>query len=509
LCTFKMRPRIVFLVFLFLCLLLHVPPDLQADEKKARPGRDALLSDPWLNEEAAAVLYRPLGIGKADLGPDTRAVRVLVHYGRSEFFVANGKPYGIEYEAFNEYEKFLNRHGQKKSPKITVAFIPVRLEELIPSLLEGKGDIAAGLLTVTEERKAVVAFTDPYIQQVKEVLVSYAGAERPRDLAGLSGRKIHVLRGSSFSQHLQALNRQWEKSGRQPVQIVEMPASTNADDLLEMVNAGIFQYTVVDDFVAELWSKALPDICMTPEVVLHEGGQIAWAVRPDNPELLKNLNSFIQYGRGHLKPKIQEVWRKYFKDTKLIKNPLSQEGRGLVKQVSPHFKEASAKNKFDWLMMLAQGYQESELNQGLISPRGSVGIMKLLPGTAHELGFNNIRNIGNNISAGVAYLGFIRQNYFNEPAIPPDARVDFALAAYNAGPNRIQTLRQEARKRGLNPNLWFNNVERVALDKIGEEPVRYVANINKYYLAYRMSHFLDDLKAEDLSGLDKGGKEAR
>jgi membrane-bound lytic murein transglycosylase MltF len=142
-------------------------------------------------------------------------------------------------------------------------------------------------------------------------------------------------------------------------------------------------------------------------------------------------------------------------------------------------------------MVMAQGYQESELNQNRKSPRGALGVMQLLPSTAKSVGFSDIRTARNNIAAGVAYLDWIRKNYFNEPDIPAEARVDFSLAAYNAGPLRIQSLRHEAKKRGLNPNLWFNNVERVALDKIGEEPVRYVSNINRYYIAYRMSHEIE------------------
>jgi membrane-bound lytic murein transglycosylase MltF len=192
--------------------------------------------------------------------------------------------------------------------------------------------------------------------------------------------------------------------------------------------------------------------------------------------------------------------KRYFKDTKLIKNPLAQDVFGRVRELAPHFREAGSKNKFDWLMMMAQGYQESELNQSVRSPRGAVGIMQLLPGTARDVGFREISSARSNIAAGVSCMNFIRQEYFNEADISAEARVDFALAAYNSGPARIQFLRHIAKRRGLNPNIWFDNVERVALDKIGEEPVRYAANINRYYVAYRLSHQLDRHKAGPLAG---------
>ena len=485
-----MRVRLILAV----CLLLLAPLALIASDQDPASGNAADVSEPGMDEETMAVLYRPVQTSFSDLTPATRTIRVLVHYGRTEFFVSNGKPCGIEYEAFAEYEKFLNKKRSRHSPKIGINFIPVRFEDLIPFLLEGKGDIAAGLLTVTEERKQKVAFTAPYVKDVNEVFVSYSGASELKNLHDLSGKSVYVLKGSSFAHHLKLLNQEFAASDRPPVRIVEMPPSANVDDILEMVNAGMFDLTAADNFMADLWARVLPDIRVAHSVSLHKGGDIAWAVRPGNPEMLKSLNSFIEYGKQHLKHKIAVEWSRYFEDTKLIKNPLSQEVSGRVKTLSPHFKEAGSHHKLDWLLMMAQGYQESELNQTVRSPRGALGIMQLLPQTAKSIGYSDITTARKNIAAGVAYLNYIRQNYFHEPEIPPDARVDFALAAYNAGPARVQSFRQEAKRRGLNPNLWFHNVERIALDKTGQETVRYVANINKYYIAYRMSHHLDETR---------------
>lgn len=207
------------------------------------------------------------------------------------------------------------------------------------------------------------------------------------------------------------------------------------------------------------------------------------------------MNDFIEYAHRHLYGQVREAWRRYFQETRFVKNPLEIDATGKFKTLSPHFREASARNKIDWLMMMAQGFQESGLNQTLKSPRGAVGVMQLLPQTARSIGYKNINQAKNNIAAGVAYLNYIRNNWFNDADITPDARVDFALASYNAGPTRIQSMRQEAKRRGLDPNLWFGNVELVALDKIGEEPVRYVANINKYYIAYRLAQQITEEKA--------------
>ena len=482
------------LAFFFCVLLPAAPASPAGDAVQPHDGASASrpsAHDPAGGEEATAVLYRPVLKRTSDLGPGTRNIRVLVHYGRTEFFVANGRPFGFECEAFTAYEKFLNKSRRRKKPKIGITFIPVRFEELIPFLLEGKGDVAAGFITATAERRQKVAFTEPYIDNVSEVLVANAAVEAPKSLNELSGRKVHVLRGSSFAQHLRDLNGRLEAAGLKPVEVVEMPASANADDILEMVNAGILELTFVDDFIARLWEQVLPQIKVVREVTLSEGGDIAWAVRPANVELLKSLNAFIDYAAKNLRRTTAEVMRRYFKDTKFIENPLTNELTGRARQLGPIFKEAGEKRKLDWLMMMAQGYQESQLDQRRRSKKGAIGIMQLLPTTGRSMGYRDITNARNNIAAGVAYIDWIRTNYFNTDDIPQDARVDFSLAAYNAGPMRIQAMRQEAKRRGLNPSLWFDHVEHVVLDKIGEETVRYVANVNRYYIAYRMSHEID------------------
>jgi membrane-bound lytic murein transglycosylase MltF len=465
----------------------------ETDEHATEPDRPD-------DEDCARVLYRPVTRDTSDLSAATRMIRVLVHYSRSEFFVANGRPAGFEHTALMEFEKFLNHSRGKKAPKVSLTFIPVHFKDLIPYLIEGKGDIAAGFLTVTGERAAKVAFTKAYLRDVSEVLVGHAGSTLPESLEDLSGRTVHAMRGSSFVEHLGVLNDRFMAAGRPQVNVVEMPPSATDDDILEMVNAGIFSLTAVDGFIAELWSQVLPDIRVLHTIGLNRGGNIAWAVRKDNPEFLKKLDAFVERNGLRLRAAGAAAMKRHFKDAKLLANPLSQEAFGLVKELSPHFREASAKSKLDWLMMMAQGFQESGLNQNLRSPRGAVGIMQVLPETAKSIGFRDITKVRQNIAAGVAYLDFIRRTYFNDPGIPPDARVDFALAAYNAGPNRIQALRQTARTRGLDPNLWFNNVERVALDRVGEEPVRYVANVNRYYIAYRMAHHLDEERRELRSG---------
>src|SRR6185503_13115387 len=197
-------------------------------------------------EDASAVIHRMTHPHKEDIGTKTRAIRVLVHYSRTKFFVANGVARGFEHDLMREFEVHYNKGRKRREARIPVIYVPVRFEELIPRLLEGHGDVAAGLMTVTDARAKRVKFTLPYIRNVSEVVVAHASAPPLKDLKDLSGRKVHVLRGSSFVERLKALNRArgfFERS----IEIVELPASAGTEDILEMVNAGIFQYTVADD----------------------------------------------------------------------------------------------------------------------------------------------------------------------------------------------------------------------------------------------------------------------
>lgn len=441
--------------------------------------------------QVEAVIYRTTEKDTSDLGPQKRAIRVLVHYSQTKFFVASGVPRGFEHDFMKEFERFYNKHRKRGQIRIPVIYIPVAFDQLLPMLREGRGDVAAGLLTITEARKRRVQFTLPYIHDVSEVVVSHAGAPPIKTIEDLGGRKVHVLRGSSFAEHLRALNRRLWRSAKRRVKIVEMPSGTTTEDLLEMVNAGMFSFAMADDYMAKLWAEVLPDLRVL-DVRLSEGNEIAWAVRFNNPKLLQALNDFIKKNGERVSREAAELHRRYFRDVTFLKNNLDPDVLGRKKHLAPYFKQASQEHGFDWLFLLAQGFQESGLNQSVRSAAGAVGIMQLLPSTGKAMGYPDIRNSAQaNIAAGAKYMRFLIDRYFSERDIPEVARFDFALAAYNAGPTRIDYLRRLAAREGLDPNRWFNNVERVALEKVGRQPVQYVSNIHRYYTAYRLTEEME------------------
>jgi membrane-bound lytic murein transglycosylase MltF len=425
-----------------------------------------------------------------------KLIRVLVSYSKTNFFFSGGKPRGFEYELLNEYGKYLNKSQKNIQKQTKMIFLPVPFDKLLPALQDGRGDIAAAGLTITPEREKQVAFTNPYIPDVREVVVVNRKVKDINTINDLSGRKVYVRRGSSYVTHLKVLNKQLVQLKRPPCTVVESDPYLVIEDILELVNARVFSITVADQHIAEAWSEVLPDIVVRKDLKVNAGGKIAWAVRKGNPELLSHLTTFIKkHKKGSHLGNI--LFKRYYQNSKWIKNPIIKRERKKLDNLISLFRKYASRYEFDWIAIAAQAYQESELDHNKRSPQGAIGIMQMLPSTASDESVNisDIHLLENNIHAGVKYLHFLRERYFNSPEIEPAARVNFSWAAYNAGPAKINKLRNIAQKRGFDPNKWFFNVEQIAAEIIGRETVTYVANINKYYVAYRL-YFEKNLQRE-------------
>ncbi|MEN8132301.1 MAG: transporter substrate-binding domain-containing protein [Pseudomonadota bacterium] len=471
---FQTNRRIgIFLLFSIsiVCAILHA----YADEKDFSAQQDLLGNSIRLPPDVSDPIEN-----------NKRIIRVLVSYNDTDYFVVNGKQRGLEYELMTTFEKFLNKGSVSAEKRRGLVFISVPFDQLIPGLLEGKGDIAAAGLTVTEERKKHVAFSNPYRSQIKEIVVKSKHAPPLSTIEDLSGKWVYVVSGSSYTTHLKALNEKLSNKGMARVKIIEMDPNLEAEDILQMVNAGVYTYTVVDNHIAELWSQMLSNIQPQDHIAINQGGEIAWAVRKYNPQLLKELNGFVdKHKQGTLLGNI--LFKRYYENTHWIENPLSKESRSKNIRYMPLFKKYGKKYKIDWKLLAALAFQESGMNPKKKSSAGAVGIMQIKPSTAagKNVSIKNVtNNIENNIHAGTKYLDFLHRRYFSDPDIPHKSQMEFTLAAYNAGPARIRSLRNKAKEAGLNPNLWFFNVEHIARKEIGSETVTYVANIYKYYIAF-------------------------
>jgi len=414
-----------------------------------------------------------------------RMMRVLVPYSKTLYFVDKGQPRGIAYDAFKLFEDDLNKKKKKGELPFHVVFIPTRRGDLMQALTDGRGDVAMGYLTITEERRAQVDFTNHTVRDVSEIVVTGPGAPPLKSKEDLSGREVYVRKDSSYYDSVEELNAELKKAGNPPVRIREAPDNLEAEDVLEMVNAGLVPATVVDDFRARFWKQVLPRIDLHEGAALRSGGEMGWMIRKNSPQLKKELNAALaRYPEGSSMR--NQLLARYLKNTKWVKNATSKEDRARFENIVQLFKKYCDQYDMDTLLMAAQGYQESRLDQNAKSQVGAVGVMQVMPATGKELQVGDIHQIEPNIHAGVKYVRFMMDRYYaNEPMSPLNKGL-FTFASYNAGPGRIAQLRRIAKQRGLDPNIWFGNVEQIASEKIGRETVTYVSNIYKYYLAYQL-----------------------
>ena len=457
-------------------------------ETKEKP-KETLLSLDDLLPEQFGDLIAPW-FGDLDGMAERRVIRVMVVSGGPQFFYYDGKPRGMVAELLQLLQQELNvaldRH---RLDQVEIVPMPVSRDRLIAALVSGQADLVAADLTITAGRSDLVDFSVPFARNIDEVVVFAPDeGDNVASVDDLAGRSVYVRKSSSYFEHLTELNEDLISRGLTPIQIDAANELLRSQDILEMVNAGLIAATVVDSYKASSWSKIFSALQVRDDLVVHAGGEIAWAFRKDSPQLAAIANDFARNHRqGTLIGNV--LINRYMENLDWVRNSTSEGGVERLRPLLEHFNASAAENEIDPLMLAAQAYQESELDHDRESPVGAVGIMQIKPSTAADrnVGIQDISEPSDNIEAGARYMRFLMDRYFADPEMGELQRWLFALAAYNAGPARIQRLRRQAALEGYDPNLWLDNVELIAARKIGRETVRYVRNIFKYYVAYRLA----------------------
>ena len=420
---------------------------------------------------------------------ERRTIRVYAPYSRSLYFIDKGRERGLGAELVRDFERWVNQKYAKQLGKrpLTVYIVAATRDKLLTDLTDGYADIAIGNLTVTDERLKVVDFVAPDEKIVNiEILVTGPASPAIASLDELSGKTVHVRKASSYYASLTALNDRLRKAGKADVNLVLVPDALEDEDMLEMLNAGLLQAMVVDDWKARLWSQVLPKLKLHQDVILREATKKGWAIRKNSPQLAAVLNEFYAswVKTAGVVPYRQQ---QYMKNIKTLNNPAAAADYQRFQQVVALFDKYGRQYNFDPLMLAAQGYQESTLDQKKKSRVGAVGVMQLMPATGHSLKVGDISVTESNIHGGAKYMDQLMTQYFKDAKFDEQNRTLFAFASYNAGPGNIAKMRTEAQKRGLDPDRWFNNVEVVTAEKIGIETTTYVRNIFKYYVSYKLT----------------------
>jgi membrane-bound lytic murein transglycosylase MltF len=420
----------------------------------------------------------PPRTGDLDVLLERREVRVLVPYSRTLYFNDRGAQRGLVADTLSDFEVFLNRKYAQKGRPITVVAMPTTREKLLNGLAAGRADIAAGNITMTAERGRTVDFSAPIATNVAEIVVTGPRAPKLASVKDLAGREVHVRRSSSYWASLEAVK----------ARPVAVPEALEDEDMMDMVAAGLLPFTVVDEWKANVWAAMNRRLKPRPDLALTDGGSTAWALRANTPKLRAVVNEFIATHPGSR----EKRYKSYPQYLSRLRNATSDADWKRFEATVPLFRKYAPRYKLDYLMTVALGYQESRLDQGARSSQGAIGIMQLLPETGASMKVGDVTQAEPNVHAGIKYLRRLIDRHVGEG---PDEqnRLLFALAAYNAGPARLGGLRAEAAKAGLDPDVWFDNVEVVAARRIGQEPVLYVRNVYKYYVAYKLQ--LETLEA--------------
>ena len=434
--------------------------------------------------------------GDFDKMLERRQVRIYAPYSRSLYYNDRGRERGMAAELARDWERYLNIKYAKVlgNRPLTIYIAPATRDKLLPYLSEGLADVSIGNLTVTDERLKQVDFVpgDEGRRTLTEVIVTGPKSPELKSLDDLSGKKVHVREASSYYESLQKLNERFKQEGKPQVQLVLVPDALEDEDLMEMLAAGLVELQVVDDWKAHMWAQVFPNLTVRSDLVLRGNSKTGWAIRKDSPKLAAEIDDFFR--NWAMKQGVADyLMRSYMSKVKELKDPTASTEYKRFQATLELFTKYGKQYGFDPLMLAAQGFQESQLNQNAKSNVGAIGVMQLMPATGEQMKVGDIHTTEANIHAGAKYMDLLISKNFADANFSAGNRPLFAFAAYNCGPGNVSRARDKAVKLGLDENKWFNNVEVVIAEQIGTQTTTYVRNIYKYYVAYKLTQ---DAQAE-------------
>ncbi|WP_313456202.1 transglycosylase SLT domain-containing protein [Pseudomonas sp.] len=418
-----------------------------------------------------------------DLGQirSSKVLRVLVNQSRNSSGEIKGEPVGVEYYRLRALEHYLNaRAGEGQ--QIRLQIIPRAKEQLLGALQRGEGDLAAPGELLDPAVVGAVNRSAPVLDQVPLVLVGRKGGRSFTRIEQLSGRTVALTSASAAGALIEQANQQLALRKRAPIKIEWVDSTLAVEDVLEMVQAGIYASTIVERPIAQRWARVMPRLRLDTRLQLGAPQAMRWYVRRDATLLLATVDRFLQ---GYRAPENQDAaFERIYRRQYRVHNPLASKDRQRLQAVRAVLQKHGQAQQIDWLNLAALAFKESTLNPAARGRGGAHGLMQITPAAAQRVGVSDTASVDGNVQASARYLALIRRKFFASPKINERERMAFVLAAYNLGPERVQAMRAEARKRGLNGNQWFFQTERVAMEQVGMGPVNFVNSVNKYFLAF-------------------------
>ncbi|KHT58066.1 amino acid ABC transporter substrate-binding protein [Photobacterium gaetbulicola] len=430
-----------------------------------------------------------------------RVIRVLVAADLGFYYLDRGQPKGLISEMLLLFEKFVTEKTQRK---YRIQVIPVHRDQLLPALNAGIGDLVTANLTITPDRMRLVDFSRPILSDIQELFITHSTRSPITDIKQLSKKSVWLRASSSYYQSIRRINKQLRKLDKEPMYVHFLEETLQDFEMLQMVQEGIIPMTVLDSHKAEFWDLVTDDLQIHYEYPIRKNGAIGWSFRKNSPEFKVLVDEFVEKNRrGTLNGNI--LFNRYLNSKQWFQKVMSPDNIEKFKNLEQKFIRYGNMYEINWLIIAAQAYQESGFDQSKRSHAGAIGIMQVLPQTASEpyINIRNIQHIENNIHAGVKYMDFIRENYVDDDETDELNQLYFALASYNAGPNRIKRLRKVAEERGYDPTIWFNNVEVIVKEEVGMEPITYVGNINRYFTIYKQIFSLQNAAGQRMASSNR------
>ena len=462
-------------------VLFLLPPETYAQNQS--PSLDAQLpSGQAVDFEKYSVALQPWH-GDYDGMVQRRMVRIAVPYSMTHYFLDGAVERGISAAMGRRLEQEINHREGLRTRLVHVVFIPTPRNRLVPYLTSGMADIAMGNISITESHSRMVDFSIPFIRNSRELVVTGPGAPNLSSKNDLAGQEISIQTTGSYQNSVEQLSKSLVGKGLPPIAIDEVDELLEPDEILELVQAGLLPVTVMDQHLAEFWSRIFLNLTVHNDLVVATERDIAWAFRKTSPKLKEVVDEFLKTHRprtefGNI------IFQRYLQSDSWVLQAASTMDRERFEQTMPLFQKYGELYQIDPLLLAALGYQESRLDQNIRSPAGAIGVMQLLPQTGEAMNVGDINQTEPNIHAGTSYLRSLIDQV-KDPEVDRLNTIFFALASYNAGQTRIRRLRQETNQKGLDSNVWLHNVELAAAKEIGRETVQYVRNIYLYYLSFR------------------------
>ncbi len=424
------------------------------------------------------------------MGQQCGVIRFLTYNSATSYFMWKGVLMGFDFDLAKQF-------AEEHDLALQVIVVP-QSDSLIDWLKSGKGDFAGAATTITEERKKIGAdFTIPYIE-IPQQIISNRRDAKIRDIQDLNGRTLMLRANSAFRESAEAL-----QSEGINVKIITADPEISYERIVNMVADGRVDATIVDANTAETGAALRNELVIGPVVTdpLPQG----WMVTKGNRSLRTKLDAFLREFRDS---------KAYARKVNIYYKPNANYNKKLVEHIKPGHdlspfdglvKKSAREYAFDWRLIVAQMWQESSFNPKAESPVGAQGLLQVMPRTAQDMGYSPpLFEPRRAIGAGVKYLDWVRKKFETDNL---ENKLWFSLASYNAGIGHLYDARRLAKQLGLDPDIWFGNVE-VAMLKLSEpryfnkarygyvrgaEPVEYVRNIRQLYLAYT------DIKPGDIS----------